>query len=188
MPSVVTIGVMPTRLTSTPLSVPATSAASTASRIASGSLPLSPLGTDAMRTTVSEIIPGTDRSMPPCWMTRVWPTATIARMAAKGSMPSSELWLRLCGWTISLTMNSRTVAATMPAAAPKERPPPGSRSRSLRESLAAGADGGVPADVVCAAGPTVVREESGVIVVYLLLLQLAQRAHPAPRGGRTRTN
>src|SRR3954464_2005184 len=122
--------------------------------MAIGSLPLSPSGTEASRTTVNEITPGTERSIPPCWMTSVWPTATIARIAANGSIPSSELWLRLCGSTNQETTNSRIVAATIPVAAPADRP-----TRSLtRRSDAAAARG---ADAV-AAGVAGVATEPGV--------------------------
>ena len=48
-------------------------------------------------TTTSETEPATDRSMPPCMTTRVWPSATIARTAANGSMPSTAPLLRLLG-------------------------------------------------------------------------------------------
>src|SRR3954452_33662 len=125
MPSVVTIAVMPTRLTSTPVTTPAASAAPNAYTSANGSLPESPFGTRVMMTTVSEIIPGTDRSIPPCWTTSVCPTATMASTAANGSMPSRELWRTLCGSTSQLTRKSSAVATTIAVAAP----PTGRRGR-----------------------------------------------------------
>jgi hypothetical protein len=120
IPSVVTIGVMPTRLTRNPVSEPAASAAPNARIRASGSFPESPAGCAVMITTVSEIIPGTERSMPPCWITSVCPTATMARIAANGSIPRSELSRTLWGSTIQLIRKSPTVATTMPVAAPAE--------------------------------------------------------------------
>jgi len=95
---------------------PATIAAPTANRSAGRSFPESPLGYRVMMTTVSEIIPGTERSIPPCWITSVCPTATIARIAANGNMPSNELCRTLCGSTIQLTKNSSSVAASAVAA------------------------------------------------------------------------
>src|SRR3954464_4917824 len=124
--------------------------------MAIGSLPLSPSGTEASRTTVKEITPGTERSIPPCWMTSVWPTATIARIAANGSMPSSELWLRLCGSTNHETTNRMTVAATIPVAAPADRPTRSVTRRSVAVAAAAwGAD-------AAAAGVAGVATEPGV--------------------------
>src|SRR3954454_12670580 len=119
-----------------------------------GSLPLSPSGTEASRTTVNEITPGTGRSQPPCWRTSITPPPTPTWSAANGSIPSSELWLRLCGSTNQETTNSRIVAATIPVAAPAARP-----TRSLtRRSDAAAARG---ADAV-AAGVAGVATEPGV--------------------------
>jgi len=57
--------------------------------------------------------PGTERSMPRCWMMSVCPIAAIASTAANGSMPCSTLPRRLSGSTTLLTMNSASVAIAM---------------------------------------------------------------------------
>src|SRR5215475_7883410 len=46
-------------------------------------------------TTPIETAPGTDRSKPPCWITSVWPSATMARTDANGNMPCSAPLLML---------------------------------------------------------------------------------------------
>src|SRR3954452_15215907 len=71
--------------------------------------------------TVSDIIPGTDRSMPPCCTTSVCPIAAIARIAATGSIPSNEEWLTLSGCRILLTMKSATVATQITVVSPPKK-------------------------------------------------------------------
>src|SRR3954453_727470 len=145
MPSVVTIAVIPTRLTSRPVTRPATSAAPNASASATGTFPESPFGYRVMMTTVREIIPGTERSMPPCWITSVCPTATIARIAANGSIPSSELCRTLSGSSTRLTRNSSAVPITMPVAPPsfgrRREPSRGSAERDGGVAVAGVATG-----------------------------------------------
>src|SRR5690348_5823512 len=77
-------------------------------------LPL-PLGMWVTRTTVSEMKPGTDRSMPRCWTTSVWPTAARMSTAAKGHSAASALPPRLFGWKIALSAKISPVATQMPA-------------------------------------------------------------------------
>src|SRR5262245_57324719 len=64
-------------------------------------------------TTETDTAPTTERSMPPCMITSVWPRATMPSTAAKGSMPSSAPLLTLLEANTALTTNSRTVAAVM---------------------------------------------------------------------------
>ena len=73
------------------------------------------------RTIVSEIIPGTERSIPPCWTTRVWPIAAIASTAANGSMPSSAECRTLSGSKMRLRMNRAAVASQIGADAAVSR-------------------------------------------------------------------
>ena len=74
-----------------------------------------PFGRWVTSTTVSEMKPGTDRSMPRCWTTRVWPTAARMSTAANGHSADSALAPRLFGWKNALTANSSPVATQMPA-------------------------------------------------------------------------
>ena len=83
--------------------------------MAGPSLPPLPFGTWVTRTTVSEMKPGTDRSMPRCWTTSVWPTAARMSTAANGHSAASALPPRLFGWKIALTAKSSPVATQMPA-------------------------------------------------------------------------
>ena len=71
MPRVVTIGITPIRLTVRPVAVPAPTATASATSSAAASLPESPLGRCVTMTTVIDMTPGTERSIPPCWMTSV---------------------------------------------------------------------------------------------------------------------
>src|SRR5437764_1831838 len=83
--------------------------------MAGPSLPALPLGMWVTRTTVSEMNPGTDRSMPRCCTTSVWPTAARMSTAANGHSAASALLPRLFGWKMALTANSSPVAAHIPA-------------------------------------------------------------------------
>ena len=51
--------------------------------------------------------------MPACWMTSVWPRATIASTEANGSMPSRAPSLTLLEAKTALHTNSRTHAAVI---------------------------------------------------------------------------
>ena len=76
-------------------------------------------------------------------MTSVWPIAVIARMAANGSIPSSDEWLTLCGSTIQLIRKSRPVPTQMAIdALPSRavlRPRPGMATRVFRADSSFGA-------------------------------------------------
>ena len=69
---------------------------------------------------MSETDPGTERSMPPCWTTRVCPSATIARTAANGSIPSSAPRSRLVGASRALATR-RAATATRMVIRPRDR-------------------------------------------------------------------
>ena len=96
-----------------PLSRPAPSANTIATRIAGTSLPLSPSGMCVTVMTVMEITPATDRSIPPCWITSIWPRPATASTEAIGSMPRSAVPETLDGAARALTTNSSTVAQPM---------------------------------------------------------------------------
>ena len=83
--------------------------------MAGRSLPPLPLGMWVTRTTVSEMKPGTERSMPRCWTTSVWPTAARMSTAANGQSEASALPPRLLGWKTALSAKTRPVATQMPA-------------------------------------------------------------------------
>ena len=59
--------------------------------------------------------PGTDRSMPRCCTTRVWPTAARMSTAVNGHSEARALAPRLPGSKIALTAKSSPVATQMPA-------------------------------------------------------------------------
>ena len=80
------IGVILSIVTAIPLISPAISTAASAIRIASNNLPESPPAWPQTTTAERVIEPTTEKSIPPCWITRYWPTAAIARIAAKGSI------------------------------------------------------------------------------------------------------
>ena len=101
-----------------------------------------PFGMWVTSTTVSEMNPGTDRSIPRCWTTSVWPTAASISTAANGQSAARALAPRLPGWKIALSANSSPVATQIPAdrrqraavrpaaaALPAVARPPAARSR-----------------------------------------------------------
>src|SRR5689334_17327471 len=64
-------------------------------------------------TTVdSPITPTTEKSMPRCWITNIWPIDAIAKMLANGSIDSSEAPDRPPG-IAALTTKRRAVANQM---------------------------------------------------------------------------
>ncbi len=63
----------------------------------------SPAGNFVTRTAASEMTPGTLRSSPPCWTTRVCPRAATARTAAKHETVRIELGATLPGASTRLT-------------------------------------------------------------------------------------
>src|SRR3954468_3145567 len=136
IPSVATSEVIPRRVTSRPLSSPAARPTPSTTTRPRASLPGSPPGTTVTSTTPSEKVPGTDRSRPPCWMTRVWPMAAMARIPAKGSIACSALLESEPCATIGLTAKSRIVAVQIGPNAP---------SRNWRRQGALATDGWTPA-------------------------------------------
>ena len=57
-----------------------------------------------------EMPPATDRSMPPCWMTSIWPRPATASTEAICSMLCSDVDETLDGAASALSANSSTVA------------------------------------------------------------------------------
>ena len=98
------------RLTSTPLSRPAPIAKPIAMTTAAPSRALSPSGSWVTMTTASETPPATDRSMPPCWTTSIWPRPAIASTAANGTMPTIALCEMLDGAIAAPSPNTAIVA------------------------------------------------------------------------------
>ena len=78
-------------------------------------MPEFPFGMWVTMTTVREMKPGTDRSIPRCCTTRVWPAAARMSTAANGHSAASALPPRLLGWKTALTTKSSPVASQMPA-------------------------------------------------------------------------
>ena len=113
VPSVATIGLSPRTATSTPLAIPAARTTTRANSTAPSSRSVWPWAVCVVMTTTTETAPATDRSMPACWMTSVWPRATIARTEANGSMPSRAPRLTLLDANTALHTNSRTLAAVI---------------------------------------------------------------------------
>lgn len=87
----------------------------TASRMAGSSFESSPSGMCVTITSASEMPPATERSIPPCCTTSIWPSPAMASTAATGSMPDSDVGDTLAGWNTALMTKSRTVAVPIVA-------------------------------------------------------------------------
>ena len=89
----------------------ATRRANPNARITAGnSSEFTPSGLCVTMTIASDIPPATERSIPPCWTTSIWPRPATARTDAIGSIPDSDVPDTLDGAKIALTMKSRIVA------------------------------------------------------------------------------
>ena len=112
--SVATMGMMFTRATSTPFSAPMASARS---RVAGAATSMEPVMKPifASSSPAIDIVPAIDMSSPRCWITMVWPTATMARMAAKGSIEAIAAGRTVPGATTALTAKSAAVPSQIHA-------------------------------------------------------------------------
>src|SRR5690349_21195412 len=63
-------------------------------------------------TTARDTPPATERSNPPCCTTSIWPSPTIAKMAAKGKLPAKEPYVTLDGANKRQTTMSAAVEMT----------------------------------------------------------------------------
>ncbi len=145
MPRVATSGANRNTVTMNPLIRPTMPGPTTPRITASQTGQPSPCGSALERTAPRAIIPGTDRSRPRCWITRVWPAAAMARTDANGSMLSSGAVPRLPGAMSGLRTNRMIVAIQIAL----ERPENMRRHRASR----------VVSDAVVIAQPSFVNRE-----------------------------
>jgi hypothetical protein len=111
--SVATSGVTRSRVMAIPQTHPDSAPVASAASIHGSNSALSPLGNLVTNTAASEMTPGTVRSRPPCWTTKVWPIDAIARTAANEDSVNSELADTLPGASHGATRNSNIVASQM---------------------------------------------------------------------------
>src|SRR5579864_525972 len=104
--SVATSGVIATREMSAPLTIPTIPPTQTV-KMTARTMELNANPVLAITMPAIETIPIADMSSPRCWMTSVWPVATIARIPAKGSMARIEPRVIVPGAMMELHTKSR---------------------------------------------------------------------------------